>query len=78
VFHRFGQVEFANGGSILGFSHFTLLPQLPLKNAQFKSGQNWLINNHLASLILIRDKLCRIEKFNSKTFAPKASFSGRA
>jgi len=26
----------------------------------FKSGQNWLENNHLASLIQILDTLCRI------------------
>ncbi len=31
VFHRFGQARFAHGGSILGLSQFTLLPQLPLK-----------------------------------------------
>jgi len=27
----FGQAKFANGGSILGSSQFTLMPQLPLK-----------------------------------------------
>jgi hypothetical protein len=31
VFHGFGQAKFAYGGSILGSSQFTLLPQLPLK-----------------------------------------------
>jgi len=31
AFHGFGQVRFAYGGSILGSSKFTLLPQLPLK-----------------------------------------------
>jgi len=31
VFHRFGQAKFACGGSILGFSQLTLLPQLPPK-----------------------------------------------
>ncbi len=31
AFHRFGQAKFANGGSILGSSQFTLLPQLPLR-----------------------------------------------
>jgi len=31
VFHGFGQAKFPYGGSILGSSQFTLLPQLPLK-----------------------------------------------
>jgi len=31
AFHGFGQAKFAYGGSILGLSQFTLLPQLPLK-----------------------------------------------
>jgi len=31
VFHGFGQANFAYGGSILGLSQFTLLPQLPLR-----------------------------------------------
>jgi len=31
VFHGFGQAKFANGGSILSSSQFTLLSQLPLK-----------------------------------------------
>jgi hypothetical protein len=31
AFHRFGQAKFAFGGSILGSSQFTPLPQLPLK-----------------------------------------------
>jgi len=31
VFHGFGQAKFDYGGSILGSSQFTLLPQLPLK-----------------------------------------------
>jgi len=45
AFHGFGQAKFADGGSILGSSQFTQLPQLPLKtsvfknDAQFKSGQ---------------------------------------
>jgi len=30
-FHGFGQAKFANGCPIVGSSHFTLLPQLPLK-----------------------------------------------
>jgi len=31
VFHGFGQAKFADGGTILGSSTFTQLPQLPLK-----------------------------------------------
>ncbi len=31
AFHRFGQAKLGNGGSVLGSSQFTLLPQLPLK-----------------------------------------------
>jgi len=31
VFQGFGQAKFAYGGSILDWSQFTLLPQLPLK-----------------------------------------------
>jgi len=31
VFHGFGQAKFADGGSILGSSQCTQLPQLPLK-----------------------------------------------
>jgi hypothetical protein len=31
VYHGFGQAKFACGGSILGSSQFTLLPQLPQK-----------------------------------------------
>jgi hypothetical protein len=39
-------------GSILGSSQFTLLPQAASKNdAQLKSGQNQLENNHFPSLI---------------------------
>ncbi len=45
-FHGFGQTKFAMVVQLL------LLPQLPLKNdAWFKSGQNQLKNNQLASLI---------------------------
>jgi len=36
AFHGFGQAKFADGGSILGSSQFTQLPQLPLK---IKKGQ---------------------------------------
>jgi len=31
VFQGFGQAKFADGGSILGSSQFTQIPQLPLK-----------------------------------------------
>jgi hypothetical protein len=31
VFHGFGLAKFADGGSILGLSQFSMLPQLPLK-----------------------------------------------
>jgi len=31
AFQTFGQAKFAYGGSILGSSQFTLLPQLPTK-----------------------------------------------
>jgi len=31
VFHGFGQAKFAYGGSFLGSTQFTQLPQLPLK-----------------------------------------------
>jgi len=31
AFHKFWQDKFAYGGSILGSSQFTLLPQLPVK-----------------------------------------------
>jgi len=40
VFHGFGQSKFADGGSILGSSQFTVLAPAPSKiNTQFKSGQ---------------------------------------
>jgi len=53
VCHGFGKAKFANGGSILGSSQFTLLSQLPLKTMHdIKSGQNQLENNHLDSSIV--------------------------
>jgi len=53
VFHGFGQAKFANGGSILGLSQFTLQPQLPLKTMLSLKAfcQNWLENKQLDSLI---------------------------
>jgi len=52
VFHGFGQAKFADGGSILGSSQFTQLPQVRIKMMlKFKKGQNRLKNNQLASLI---------------------------
>jgi hypothetical protein len=48
VFHGFGQAKFADGGSILGSSKFTELPQLPLKvTLNLKKVKN----DHLSSLI---------------------------
>jgi len=38
AFHRFGQAKYPDGGLVLGLSQFSVLPQLPQKNAQFKSG----------------------------------------
>jgi len=49
AFHGFGQVEFPDGGSILGF--FNTAPAASKNNAPFKSGQNCLKNNHIALLI---------------------------
>ncbi len=53
VYHGFRQAKFAYGVSILGSSQFTLhtTPAASKNNAWFKSGQNQLINNQLASLI---------------------------
>jgi len=31
AFHRFGQAKVIDGGSVLGLSQFSILPQLPLK-----------------------------------------------
>jgi len=31
VFHEFGQTKFPDGGSVLGSSQFSKLPQMPLK-----------------------------------------------
>jgi len=31
AFHRFGQAKFPDGGSVLGWSQFSVLPQLPPK-----------------------------------------------
>jgi len=31
AFHGFGKAKFPNGGSVLGSSQFSILPQLPLK-----------------------------------------------
>jgi hypothetical protein len=43
-------------GLILSSNQFSLMPQLPPKmGARFKSGQNQIKNNHLTTLILIRE-----------------------
>ena len=53
AFPRFGQAKFADGGSILGSSQFSQLPQLPLKTTlNFKKGQNRLKNNHHLPLLI--------------------------
>jgi hypothetical protein len=50
VFQGFSKAKFANGGSILSSRQFSILPQLAQKNeACFKSCQNRLKNNHLAT-----------------------------
>jgi hypothetical protein len=52
VIHRFGQAKFAHGGSFLGSSQFTLLPQPPLKTMlNLKVVNIDSNNNNLASLI---------------------------
>jgi len=51
AFHRLGQAKFPDGGSVLGSSQFSIMPQLPLNDAQLKSGQNRLENKQLALLI---------------------------
>jgi len=47
VFHGFGQAKFADGGSILGSSQFTQLPQVLLKQHLIKKGQKRHKNYHL-------------------------------
>jgi len=54
---RFGHAKFPDGGLALGSCQFSILPQLPLKMMLGLEGHNRLENNHLASLILIRDTL---------------------
>jgi len=39
------------GDLVLGSSQLLILPQLPQKDASFKSGQAKLQNNHLASIV---------------------------
>ncbi len=53
AFHRFGQAKFPDGGSVLGSSQFSILPQLPLKTMLClnKSGQNCPKIKKLALLI---------------------------
>jgi len=54
TFHRFGQANFPDGGSVLGSSQFSVLPQLlaaSKNNARFKWGQNRLKNKQLALII---------------------------
>jgi hypothetical protein len=52
VFHRFRQGKFANGGLIFKLKPIFVAAQDAAKNdACYKSGQNLLKNNHLATLI---------------------------
>jgi len=52
VFHGFEQAKLGYGGSVLGSSQFSILPQLHQKtDTRFKSGQEGLENNHLAMLV---------------------------
>jgi len=57
AFYKFVQAKSAYGGSILGSSRFTLLPQLPLNLMLNLKLSNSTKNNQLALLILIRDTL---------------------
>jgi len=36
AFHRYGQAKFPDGGSVLGSSQFSVLPQLPPKQSSVK------------------------------------------
>jgi len=48
VFHGFGHAKFTYGGSFLGSSQFTLLPQMPLKTMLGLTGvKNLPKNNQL-------------------------------
>jgi len=51
-FHRFWKAKFPDGGLIFRLEPiFNTAPAASKNTAQFKSGQNWPKNNHLASLI---------------------------
>jgi hypothetical protein len=56
VFHRFRQVKFANGGSILSSRLFLLLPQPPLKMMLVikvaKIGSKMIENNQGAAVYI--------------------------
>ncbi len=51
VFRQFWQAKFAYGGSILSSSQFCYYSKATKNDARYKSGQNWLKNNHLATSI---------------------------
>jgi hypothetical protein len=52
VFHGFGQAKFAFGGLVWWLEPvYTTAPAVTKNNAWFKSGQNWLKNIHIGSLI---------------------------
>ena len=52
AFHRLGQAKIAHGGLVFWLEPiFATDPAASENDACFKSGQNWLKNDHLASLI---------------------------
>ncbi len=61
VFHQFRQAKFAYGGSILSLKQFFAIAPAVLKNgARYISSQNWLKNNHISTIIFIRETNCTI------------------
>ena len=55
------------GGFVLGSSQFFLLPNCFKKWDLLQSGQKWLENNYLASLVSIREILCRVQTCQLRT-----------
>jgi hypothetical protein len=51
VFHQFSQAKFADGGSTLSLSNILPVPAALKNGDHFKSSQNRLKNNQLATLI---------------------------
>ena len=61
-----GQAKIRNGGSALGSPLepiFVTAPAASKNEACFRSGQKQLENSHLASLVYIRDTLCRFVSY---------------